>query len=575
MDKENLQFLNPVSGRDFIGYRSEITSFRDILRDFKREKTTINGLIVSGGFGLGKTSMMNILKETAETERMKTVFLNAPIGRKAGMIIKDLFDAIQPLTQEIKRGRLGRKKSPPPIPPVRLEGHNPTLEAFFENMEDREFEESTLIFIDNIDRLSNSGYEFVIKALIDLMEKVVEKKLPIFLVLAASDQTWDGLKSTVRNITTFKLDRFDISYSEILLRRSGVHSLLDSDYRKLIIDSVDRTPFILKFAVDITKWVEETLKQTKEEALGEEFLEDLDIEEVREKALPLIQDLDIFTFLKEIFQISEAEQQLLEQIANTQVNILNYEELDVDSITMSSLLDKGLLFQQDGYIQIASYGLAERLGVQSVLASTTVESEFLLNVIEGDIRMGLKPNKTMLDQLLRASTPREEVDPNAIILGAHSRQLFKVAFERNLMHGASRLATITGGFLKLGGDHEGAGNFLEEAAKMFKDRGKTHYAKELYRRAVGTYKADWKIKICARETAMIYVNLAEDAEKSGQSALVRSFLWNAYVMYKKAEEPESMRDIAIRAQQTYESTDIGNSFFKNLMPEEENDNSNL
>ncbi|MFX0063258.1 MAG: hypothetical protein ACFFC7_13865 [Candidatus Hermodarchaeota archaeon] len=574
MDKESLKFLNPVSGRDFIGYRSEITSFRDILREFKREKTLVNGLIVSGGFGLGKTSMINVLKETAETERMQAVVLDTPIGRKSAMIIKDLFDAIQPLTQEIKKGRLGRRKSPPPIPPVRLEGHNPALEAFFENMEDRELIEPTLIFIDNVDRLSNSGYEFVIKALIDLMKKLVQEKLQIFLVLAASDQLWDGLKSTIQDIQTFKLDRFDISYSEIVLRRSGVNSLLDSDYRKMIIDSVDRTPFNLKFAIDITKWVEEKLKQVKKEASGEEFLEDLDIDEVREKALPLIQDLDMFTFIKEVFQISEVEQQLLEQIANTQVNILNYEETDVDSIAMSSLLDKGLLFQLDVYIQIKSHGLAERFSAQSVLASATVESEFLLNVIEGDIRTGLNPNKTMLDQLLRASTPREEVDPNAINLGARSRQLFKVAFDRNLMHGASRLATITGGFLKLGGDQEGAGNFLEEAAKMFKDRGKIHYAKGLYRRAVETYTADWKIKTCARETAMIYVNLAEDAEKSGQHALVRSFLWNAYMMYKKAGELESMKDIARRAQETYDSTDIGNIFFKNLMPEEET-NSNL
>ncbi|MFX1538604.1 MAG: hypothetical protein ACFFDI_30825, partial [Promethearchaeota archaeon] len=503
MDKESLKFLNPVSGRDFIGYRSEITTFRDILREFKRKKTEVNGLIVSGGFGLGKTSMMNVLKETAETERMKTVVLDSPVGRKSAMIIKDLFDAINPLTQEIKRGRLGRRKSPPDIPPVRLESHNPALEAFFENMEDRELIDPTLIFIDNVDLLSNSGYEFVIKALIDLMKKVAQEKLQIFLVLAASDQTWDGLKSTIQDIKIFKLDRFDLSYSEILLRRSGVNSLLDPDYRKIIIDNVDRTPFNLKFAIDITEWVEETLKQAKKEESGEEFLEDLDIEEVREKALPLIQNLDIFTFLKEAFNISEVEQQLLEQIANTQVNLLNYKETDVDSITMSSLLEKGMLLQQDECIQIASDGLAERLSTQSVLASTTVESEFLLNVIEGDIRTGLKPNKTMLDQLARASTPRDEVDPNAISLGARSRQLFKIAFDRNLIHGASRLAAITGGFLKLGGDHEGAGNFLEEAAKMFKDREKIHYAKGLYRRAVETYKADWKIKTCARETAMI------------------------------------------------------------------------
>jgi hypothetical protein len=92
---------------------------------------------------------------------------------------------------------------------------------------------------------------------------------------------------------------------------------------------------------------------------------------------------------------------------------------------------------------------------------------------------------------------------------------------------------------------------------------------------VETYTADWKIKTCARETAMIYVNLAEDAEKSGQNALVRSFLWNAYIMYKKAEETESMRDIARRAHETYDSTDLGNTFFKNLMPEEETNNSNL
>ncbi|MFX0092689.1 MAG: AAA family ATPase, partial [Candidatus Hodarchaeota archaeon] len=571
LDKKDLKFLNPVSGRDFIGYRSEITLFRDILRDFKSGKSTINGLLISGAPGLGKTSLMKVFKETAETERAKTVQLEPKIGRKGTFILKELFSETESLTEEVKKGRFARKKTDLEIPPVHLdEGYDAAIEALFASFEDRTFPEPVIVFIDNVDRLSNSGYDIVTKALIELMKKLVQEKLQLFLVLSALDQTWDDLGAIIQDITTVKLDRFDISYSEILLRRSKVSSLLNPDYRKLIIDNVDRTPFILKFAIDVTEWAENELKKAKKEELGEEeYFEDLDIQEVQKTAHPFIQNTDISQFLKEVFQISQDEEKLLTQIIDTQVNILNHKEVEVDPIVMKSLVDKGLLVQQDEYIQIVSYGLAEKLGIQSLLASTSIESEFLLNVIESDIRIGLKPSKSMLDQLTGASNPQGEIDANAMALGGRSRQIFKAAFERNLMHDASRLANITGGFLKLAGDEEGAGNFLEEAAKMFKDRGKLHYAKELYRKAVEIYTADWKIKSCAREAAMIYVNLAEEAQKADQTGLIRAFLWNAYIMYEKAGEIEGIKEVLNRVQETYDSMDIGSIFFKNLKPEDE------
>ncbi len=556
-------FLRPADSDSFLGRRKEISDFSNLLRGFRQGKGS-NGTIIVGKPGIGKTSLLQMFKRTAESDRLETTDFELNFQQKVRTTVSELYhEIIEPRLSIEKRKKYEKKRVD--IPAISAESEpKKTVEAFLKNLELAELSSPIIIFIDNVDRAEISGYGKIIVALVDLISSFTQLNIPIFLVLSMLESTWETLKPQIGHVNHFILDFIDFSTAELILRKKTANSLRDPEFRKQILGEIDRTPFGLTLVSDIIRWYEEKYEE-----------EEPTLKEIQESIIPLLRERKFGEIVEKMFSLSNSEKKVIQAILNQPINFITLSNLqsvcESTSNEITRLEGIKLLTIVEDVISLSSQGLYERMQGQAEIVAS-IESDLMLRLIEGDLRAGFKPVDSMLDQLETVASRKTETGESARNLGVKGKAVYRFAFDNHHLYDACRLAILSGQFLDASGDSEGAGLFLEECGKEFTDANRPHYAKMLYREALKSYSSDWRIKTCAREAARIYLELAEDAISKDWTSFARSFLYEAVILYKIAEESSRMQTAINKARETYGTDEKGTDFFDKLM--ENNKSSN-
>lgn len=510
---------------------------------------------------MGKTSLLQMFKRTAISDRLETVDFSIHYQKRASETLSDLYgSAIEPHLDIEKRKKYDKKFTK--IPPIAADGEpKKAVDAFLKNLELAELKEPLAVFIDDVDRAAVSGYSQVIVGLIDLISAFTQQHISLFLVISMLDSTWEALESQIGHMNHFKLDLLDISSSELVLRKQAGVTLRQPEFRKQILGEIDRSPFGLTLAADIIRWYEEQLEE------GEEGEEEPSIDSIRETVVPIFRDRKFGEVIEKMVGLSSSEKKIVQAILGQPNNYITLQDLHtVASSTVNELarLEEIGFIKTDGEVVfLSSHALFERMQGQAEIV-TSIESDLMLRLIEGDLRAGFKPASSMVDQLEAIAKRGTESGESARSLGAKGKAVYRLAFDKGHLYDASRLAILSGRFLVASNDREGAGIFLEEAGKEFSDAGRPHYAKLLYREAMQTYTSDWRIKSCAREAARIYVELAEEARAKSRISFARAFLYEAVTLYRVAEESARLQTAISDAKRTYDTDEKGLDFFEKL-----------
>ncbi|MHA2270956.1 MAG: AAA family ATPase [Candidatus Hodarchaeales archaeon] len=550
-------FLLPADSNSFLGRRSEISDFSNLLRGFRAGKGP-NGTIIVGASGMGKSSLLQMFKRTAISDRLETVDYSVHYQKRASQTLSDLYgSAIEPHLDISKRKKYDKKFTK--IPPISADGEpKKTVDAFLKNLELAELKGPLVVFIDDVDRAAVSGYSQVIVGLVDLISAFTQRHISLFLVISMLDSTWESLESQIGHINHFTLDLLDISSSELVLRKQAGVTLRQPEFRKQILGEIDRSPFGLTLAADIIRWYEEQLEEGEEEP---------SIDSIRETVVPIFRDRKFGEVIEKMVGLSSSEKKIVQAILGQPNNLITLQDLHtVSSSTVNELArleEIGFIKTDSEVVFLSSHALFERMQGQAEIV-TSIESDLMLRLIEGDLRAGFKPASSMLDQLEAIAKRGTESGESARSLGAKGKAVYRLAFDKGHLYDASRLAILSGRFLVASSDREGAGIFLEESGKEFSDAGRPHYAKLLYREAMQTYTSDWRIKSCAREAARIYVELAEEARAKNRIAFSRAFLYEAVTLYRVAEESDRLQTAINEAKRTYKTDEKGLDFFEKL-----------
>ncbi|MFQ5978439.1 MAG: ATP-binding protein [Candidatus Heimdallarchaeota archaeon] len=549
-------FLSPADSDSFLGRRSEISDFSNLLRGFRAGKGP-NGTVVVGAPGMGKSSLLQIFKRTAMSDQLVTVEHSMHYQKKASQTLSELYTGtIEPHLDIKKRKKYDKKFTQ--IPPISPDGDSKkAVEVFLKNLALAELKNPLVVFIDDVDRAEMSGYGQVIVGLADLISTFTQQHIPIFFVIAMLDSTWEVLKSQIGHTNRFHLDLLDISTAELVLRKKAGTSLREPEFRKQILGEIDRSPFGLTLAADIIRWHEEQLEEEEEQSL--------DI--LRKAVIPILRERKFGEAIEKMLGLSAGEKKIIQTILGQPSNFITSQDLQTVCSSTSNELTRleeiGLTKTDGNLVFLAKNALFERMQGQAEIV-TSIESDLMLRLIEGDLRAGFKPASSMLDQLEAVATRGTESGESARSLGAKGKAIYRLAFDKGHLYDACRLAILAGQFLVASGDKEGSGLFLEESGKEFSDAARPNYAKLLYREAMNTYSTDWRIKSCAREAARIYGELAEAARAKNRLSFARAFLYEAALLYQIADEPVRLQTAIADAKETYAADEKGSDFFEKL-----------
>ncbi len=554
-------FLKPCEPHLVVGRRSHEKRFETILSDFKGEKLKENFILISGSPGIGKTSLLNVFGEIVRNEMMAYGQVTVGMGGKMNRnLFRDIYQAISPYLTEEKKGFFKRSKeeeikSFPPKSQI-----SEIISSFTNNLTARPPKSPIVIALDPIDRISDSGQNYVISGLADLL-KVLQSKFPQLLFIGTiQEYNLDEIKELLQISEHFVLDRLDFSDSKLLLSKIARGKLqTSSQLRDELVKQSDRSPFNLVFVVDVVRWAEDKIER-----------EGLDESEriIQEIAKPFIRTFALRAFLQEIFKIDEEENKLLQLMLGSPRNAVPQETFDSARIPkdlINSLETKGLIQKLGDYYQFPSYAVFSLLGSGLTVVDLKAEASLLLQILEADMMMGFEMNPKVLERLEQASYSTERLEDKSI--PNRSKSLYQSAFEAKKFFEAYRLALLTGNFLRMAKDTEGSGVFFEECAQAFYNQEKIPYTVALYRKSIESYrlvKNERKRKDISQRTAMLYLQNAERYDKQKQLELARSSYFHAFKLFEGADDVNSAIDAINKAIRTYTS-DIQAQFFKNLL----------
>ena len=554
-------FLKPCEPHLVVGRRSHEKRFETILSDFKGEKLKENFILISGSPGIGKTSLLNVFGEIVRNEMMAYGQVTVGMGGKMNRnLFRDIYQAISPYLTEEKKGFFKRSKeeeikSFPPKSQI-----SEIISSFTNNLTARPPKSPIVIALDPIDRISDSGQNYVISGLADLL-KVLQSKFPQLLFIGTiQEYNLDEIKELLQISEHFVLDRLDFSDSKLLLSKIARGKLqTSSQLRDELVKQSDRSPFNLVFVVDVVRWAEDKIER-----------EGLDESEriIQEIAKPFIRTFALRAFLQEIFKIDEEENKVLQLMLGSPRNAVPQETFDSARIPkdlINSLETKGLIQKLGDYYQFPSYAVFSLLGSGLTVVDLKAEASLLLQILEADMMMGFEMNPKVLERLEQASYSTERLEDKSI--PNRSKSLYQSAFEAKKFFEAYRLALLTGNFLRMAKDTEGSGVFFEECAQAFYNQEKIPYTVALYRKSIESYrlvKNERKRKDISQRTAMLYLQNAERYDKQKQLELARSSYFHAFKLFEGADDVNSAIDAINKAIRTYTS-DIQAQFFKNLL----------
>ncbi|MFX1513864.1 MAG: ATP-binding protein, partial [Promethearchaeota archaeon] len=514
---ETLRFLQPSRPDQFVGYRKTQTEFRSLLSKFKGNNLEKNGILIIGPPGFGKSSLLEVFRNIAKTERLACIQLQPKMGAKGGNIFIEIYKSLESRFEDKKKGRFRKGPKEASIPSVKAnESPIVAINTIVENLAQRPLKEHVVFFIDSLDRLMFSGYENIIQGLAQLAERMGKERISALFVMTMLQGTYDALQNELPQFERFSLDRLDMTTAEQLLKRVGGDDMRNREFRRELLRICDKSPFALTFAADLTLNTRADIARERMETQGETAVE-IEVSEIAERIYPILETQNITQYITQKLELTEDEIKVLSVLSNQVINLISLPDLQKSaSLTnqraSESLATKKLLIIEEGFAQVSSNALFERLSIRTE-ADPWLQSELYITLINEELNSGFKPRRMLLNRLEKAVSVGQTGERQAKPLGSKAQEIFKTAFNRGLYFDAYRIALVGSRLFQKSGDRETAGEFLEDTARSFVDAEKPYYAKQLLEKALTTHVQEYKIRRCARDAADIFLDLGDEALK--------------------------------------------------------------
>ncbi|MHA2297883.1 MAG: hypothetical protein ACXAEU_06595 [Candidatus Hodarchaeales archaeon] len=566
-------FLKPCDPSTFSGHRKGQDSFRNALQAFKSSKAPVNGFILTGNPGTGKSSLMKVFMDIAKSEMGFQVH-KMPIlmGEDIGNILERIDKIISPTRIEKKKGFLRKKsKGFNPIDKIQPGGsYEKQLVMFKERFSEIEgFDKKTsgIFFFDECQVMMDAGYSNVVMLLIELME-FLAKKIPFSFVLVLPKSRWKQLSGEVKTLLPlYEVDKFqDVKEAERLLRDHGDRQLMTNrDFRQDLAQKVDRAPYNLIFAAKVVSWNYNKLRSQLTDKNAR-----VDLQKVMKHSLTLISEFNYFDFLVELKNLTDEENAAVSNLLDQKNNYFSLDDLITQNIaskkTLENLVKKGLLTKQDKFYRFVSNTFYEKVGRKTEI-DALIQVDMLLSLMSTDLQMGFKPDLTLVNRLYKLVNNTKGENEIATGIAAKSEEIFQKSLDEENYYTAFLFAKITAKLYEVAGSVDSKGKFLEDAALLFKNTAKKPvYARTLFEEAMESFRdIKYRRNNYANKAASIYVELMKEAEKKDQIGLVRTYGYRALKLFLEAEDRSKATNIVSLILKTYPPGSKGGDFFERLL----------
>ncbi|MFX0183128.1 MAG: ATP-binding protein [Candidatus Hodarchaeota archaeon] len=551
-------FLKHAKSSLIVGRQDSVKHFETILSRFKSGNFKRNLVIVSGSPGIGKSTLLNLYGDIVKREGMSYIQPTIQMGKLSRNLFREIYRAMSSHLEKEKKGFLQRSKE---VQIKSVSSKSATLNVmndFVHNLQVNPPKVPIIIALDTVDRILDSGQNYIIEGLLDLIS-TLRGKFQIFFIITIQNYHTSEMKEFIQMGEHIVLDCLSHTESKLLLSNMvRGHIQTSNQLYEDFIKQSDRSPFNVVFISEVINWANDKIRI-------EGFTENE--ETIRELAQPFIRNLAIRAFIQETFNISKEEDDIIQIMLDSSKNAVHKHALPstISRNDLENLLKKGLIIKQGDYYQFSSYTLFTSLGLGTRVVDQPASVELMLSVLEEDIRKNIGLNLTILERLDQICYSKTGLkDPS---IPNRAEVLYNSVLDQDDYYGAFNLALLTGNLLRMTKGAENSGKFFETSAQSFYYRGKFDYSTALYRKAIEAFHiADNKnkFKAVSKKIATLYLQHADGHIITNNLEFARSAYYHSIQFFKQAEDYASASETAKKAAQTYEKS-IHSGFFKKLI----------
>ncbi|MFQ5818476.1 MAG: hypothetical protein ACE5I5_00580 [Candidatus Heimdallarchaeota archaeon] len=567
-----LEFLRPVNLEMFVGRDEIINSFREAMRNYKKNSVEKKGWVIVGDPGSGRTSMINILERIVRTEGLTPIIWSVPLDYEMWEIPKWILESLK------DRLTLKKKKNFEKIPfhySTNLTLEDTSYSAIINTMcekfalinEELVTKREYIVYLfDDVERFFLLGQENLFLFMLDILTNFTERNFKTFFVFAITTEFWKQVQKDLKDLSIIiELERLDLKEAEVLLqRRVDPTYRIDPQVVREITKQTDRSPFSLVYALTL-------LKEMKEEDESEISTK------IWDRVAPQLREIN-----SDVLGINESESKILSLFAGRTENLLRKQEIErltgIENARLSPLLremeEKGLIVQGKAFIQIASNALHQLLRQKLVTGNILAMIHALFDQVEFELNNELKPSIQLIERIENLSESLDKAETSRKYLydlGSRAELLAKHSFSKEFWYEAYAFAQLASNFFaNLALDPERGAITAEDIGKIFFDQTRMkssllHYAIKLYTYATKMYKKakiDWKVKSNAREAAILYEQLGDQYKENNMLGIARSQYYEAAQYFKLAKEPTRQESVIQKGKKVSKSPELSLLFEK-------------
>lgn len=546
------QILVPCKPSEFIGQYEKINEFNNIVSDFKKGNAD-NLLLILGDNGTGKSSLIYKLADSIVGRRDIThVFhLDAEPTTLANFLAlwKNKIDDLSPKW----RSTFGKKELGSDIPPlgksVKLsEGVSLTeyyVQKFMNNLDklnQKLVETKTYLyfFIDNYHLFKLVNLPEIYPIIASIINEFRKNNYNIFVTLAFHERflfEFDYNKYLTEGSNILRTEPLSVADAEIYLRRK---------YPKFINKG-------------ITKVIEYSRRTYFDLNLGAAYIAN---------------DIGLNAFIErdlgKLFELNEEEQQVLDEIATYNENIIPVAQLQtyVSPKAIESLKEKGLLWIGETYCRFVQESIFDSVRFNERLYSPISVISVKLELLKREVSAGIAPRKPQIDEIQKLSSKiRSEL--GVLLVSAKLQDIVALCIKNGLKYKASEFAMINALLFEKLGDYEQAGEICENIARELEEKD-YFLAGKLYLEAAEHFTASGSEQKAKRA----YTRAADQFEKKALSLspekeeyAIRAYLKRTLDSYRKIGDKESFERIIKKALEIFPEDSVHRDFFENLVYE--------
>ncbi len=573
-----LTALIPVDPKDFFGMHEAVQKVHDFLLNASNLEASTRFILMVGESGSGKSSFLNVIKKIGEDEGFIVHQLPARLGIAGRTFLKELQSLMIPHLKTTRKRlfrRTSRDKEAPDI--TDHVDVKKIARSFVKELSKREFspEVRMLIVIDNLERFVHGDFIVPLQLLPQLGLELKNRNIPVYLVGAIEQAAFLSMETKIGIQPFITMTNYHLDEADHFLLKFGPKIMKKDELRRFCIQFSDRTPFSLKYAIDLVNWAMKELKKEKK------VREISNTTVIISKIEPFLKKMDLEEFVSMAYQLTPSERKIFEAFLNSPRNIVSLMELEQEIPNIHEhlrrLREKDLVYvEEDSQLAcLTSQALYEKSRSQKgeLAPDARTEVEILLHLMETALLSGTHPPKSILkrfeDLIISSNYPTKKIQ--AII------SMTEKMFESSLLHGfheeAFYFVMLLSKMKEIHGDNENAGRMLEESARTFIKLKKPQPAARLLKLAFDSYKKTGNLQKC-KEVAELaskwYLNRAEEHlhQKPPQRFLARTCYYQALKWTRLLKDENLKKTVLKHIENTYaNNTALKNqrlSFFKEI-----------